>query len=118
MATNVSHYYHRSVRGTWYIAKAVSKSLFFLSLGLLIGFLISDIEILKDFTTQNKIIVIVSFLLVLIISLVLWLISRDSYYKKVHELQQKDKLDLLKNLHINNELSDEVFNREEKNYAL
>lgn len=118
MATNASHYYHRSVRGTWYVVKAVSKSLFFLLLGLLIGFLISDIEILEGFTTQNKIIAIVAFILVLIITLVLWLFSRESYYAKVNELHQKDKLQLLKSLHQNNDLSVDVLAREQAKLTL
>ena len=55
MKPTVTNYYHQTLKGTWYILKAVSKAMFFFSLGLLVGFLLFFFDKIKEIRLNRKI---------------------------------------------------------------
>ena len=114
MKPTVTNYYHQTLKGTWYLLKAVSKAMFFLSLGLLLGFLLFFFDKIQN---KEDVKTYILYVLVLMpISLIVWFVSRKLYYSKVQHTQHNQIKEILNTLHSNNEITSQVHEREKSKY--
>lgn len=115
MKNTASNYYHYTLKGLWYFLKGISKALFFLSLGLIMGFLLFLFD--KIQTKEDIKNYILLSLLLIPISLVIWLISRKFYYSKVVKAHRNEINVLLERLQQSNEINTTTFEREKARYS-